>query len=141
MKRIFQWSAGLFALSFVGCAMAFSVGVGVGEEAAIYNLALGWTTFFLLLMIPLFLSLAISGGMLSLRRRREAQQGGAKAKRKYDTSLYDLSENERLDRIMARLSLEERDYLEELLVAREMGLTDDGELTSLDDVLEQFERR
>jgi hypothetical protein len=141
MKRIFRWSAIFFAVSFVGCTLAFSFVVGTGEETALNNLALGGTTFFLFLMIPLFLSTLISGGALTFQRWRGGNRAEDKAKRKYNTSLYDLSENERLDRIMARLSLEEREYLEDLLVAREMGLTDDGELTSLDDVLEQFERR
>jgi phage FluMu protein gp41 len=53
--------------------------------------------------------------------------------------LDDLDDSQRMRRIMAQLTPPDRDYLRERLAAQRLGLSDDGEMVSLDEVLSEYE--
>ena len=60
---------------------------------------------------------------------------GSSSKRKNDF-LADLDNHPaRLQRILRQLSPEDRDYLQQQLAARRLGVSGDGELMTLDDLL------
>jgi hypothetical protein len=87
----------------------------------LYDTATYQARIALLALPPAAILCAVSGGLLRLRHKASSKQPGL--------------EN-RMQRIMNRLAPEERDYLQEKLDQQLIGLGEDGELLSPDDLLD-----
>lgn len=104
---------------------SFFSGVGVGLVAALFC-----TTPFLLLFMMVT-------GIGTLIERNSSPE---KRKRDWSADFYS-SDDQRLRQILSRLSADDRAFLEAKLAERSLGLHDDGEIVSLDDLLDEDSRK
>ncbi len=108
-------AAGLFAL----CALLAQP--DFGGQYQIYERVTLLAQIVFLAALPLLGIVVFSGTALALRRRKKQPS---------------MAEHP-MSRIMQRLAPEERDYLQQQLDQRYVGLGSDGELRSLDDLLDE----
>ncbi len=136
MKQTFKGSLMTLGAMMIISAFLFAVGVVTPESSAIYNAALG-AVVFMMCSSPLVMLVAIVSGIATL-----VNQGQGKAKRKREFTDFGFDNDQRLEDIMQRLSPEQQIYLENKLRNNRLGVnTDDGELMSLDDLLDDFDSK
>ncbi|MAS32536.1 MAG: hypothetical protein CL610_00930 [Anaerolineaceae bacterium] len=118
--QIFYWSRFALVLSLLIFLLCLLAAVWSSpDQMGIYWTATYQARIVLFIIPPAALMTAASGLML---------YRGRKTKQKSDTE-------SRLGQIMTRLSPDERDYLQHELDTRLMGVGDDGELLSVDELL------
>lgn len=135
MKRTFIGSLMALGAMFIITAVLFGIGVGVGEASVLYNIALGGVVMMMCLS-PLVILTTIISGIGTLINRLK---GVEKQKRGYDNFAFD--EDMELDDIMAQLSPQQQDYLQERLRNNRLGVGNDGELMSMNDLLNSYEEK
>lgn len=136
MKRTFKGSLILFGvMCFLFSAMIGIIGT-TDEGTLINNIALGTGVTLLFSSFPVMLTIIVSGiGTLISRG-----QGDEKRKREFTDFGFD--DDSRLEEIMQRLSPEQQVYLENRLRNSRLGVnSDDGELMSLNDLLDDFDSK
>jgi len=95
---------------------------------------------FLMCASPLAVMYSLGiGGMLLWRRMTNVQKKSSKNAR-YDYDL-DFEDDNALAGIMQQLTPEQRAYLEERLEERDLGLGTDGELMSMDELLNEAQKQ
>jgi hypothetical protein len=136
MKRIFRWTLYGFAIYFVLAFIAIFAGIAVGEESELYNVFIGLVAA-LILTSPFLALTSLITGIGSYR------QGKQDSKQKRDFMPYDDygMQDARLERIMKQISPQDRAYLERRLADQEVGLGNDGEIISMDDLLNEYEEK
>ena len=130
MRRIYRWSTyillAFIPVFFAGAFMASAFAKGTMG----YDIASGLLGA-VVCTTPLVGLTALVAGVGNWRERR----AGASAKRKNDF-IAEFEENPaRLQDILRRLSPEDRAYLQQHLAASKLGVSDDGELMSLDELI------
>lgn len=129
MRRLFRATSyaflGMFVLFFIG----IMVMMGFPDQSLISNLGLGLATAVICTSPLVFLTFVVSG-IGSLFQRN------ALPKMKNDMLAMAQDNPERLDDIMQQLSPSDRAYLQRMLDTKRLGISDDGELMSLDELLE-----
>ena len=122
-RRIFRFTSWLVAIMGVLAVAFFILAIPFDDTAT--------SEFFINLMagmicagFPIAMVMAITG----LASRNLDKEKGA-----YVADFVD--DDERLDNIMDKLSNDEKEYIQSLISAKRMGIADDGELTALDDLL------
>ena len=121
LHDVFRWSGRTLLISVVIFMLCALVAVLAPPwHMGLYDTATYQARIVLFLMPPAALLWAASGLLLHYRRK-SARKAGAET---------------RLDRIMQRLAPDERDYLQAKLDERLIGLGQDGELQTLDDLLD-----
>lgn len=135
MKRTFIGSLMTLGTMFIITAVLFGIGVGAGEASVLYNIALGGVVMMMCLSPLVILTTIISGIGTLINRLR----GVEKQKRGYDNFAFD--EDMELDDIMAQLSPQQQDYLQERLRNNRLGIGNDGELMSMNDLLNSYEEK
>lgn len=134
MKKIFRWTLYGFAIYFVLAFIGIFFSVAVGEESAYYDVGIGLVAALMLTSPFLALTSLITGIGSYMRRDDE--------KRKKNEFMYGGDfDDARLERIMNQLSPQDQAYLERRLADREVGLSDDGEIVSMNDLLDEFEQK
>jgi Zn-dependent protease with chaperone function len=124
MRDIFRWSRFALILSAVIFALCALVAViAAPEYMGLYDTATYQARIVLFIMPPAALICALSGLLLRYSRKSSA------------------AAETRLARIMQRLSPDEREYLQQELDERLAGIGDDGELLSLDELLDKQESK
>ncbi len=109
------------------------------ENSSIYNIGLGFLSATLCTSPLVGLSLLVSGIGALVEIFNDEATGTIKRKRRPTMDMDHLDDSQRMRRIMAQLTPQDRDYLRERLAAQRLGLSDDGELVSLDEVLSDDE--
>lgn len=136
MKRTFKNSLMTLGAMVLISAFLFAIGVVTPESSPLYDLALG-SLVFMFCSSPLVILLAIVSGIATLVNRGK---GDEKQKREFTDFGFD--DDSRLEEIMQRLSPEQQDYLENRLRNSRLGVSsDDGELMSLNDLLDDFDSK
>jgi type VI protein secretion system component VasK len=123
LRKLYRWSRAALILSLVVFAICLLIAIfAPPRHMGLYDTAT-YQARIALLALPLAAILcAISGGLLLYQRKASSKQPGL--------------ENQ-MQQIMRRLAPEERDYLQEKLDQQLAGLNEEGELVSLDDLLDQ----
>ena len=130
MKRWFKNTLFTLGAMFVLSAIAMGVGVAAGEKSFLYDPMLG-VIVAMMCVSPLPIVIAIITGIGTLV---ESTTGSGKQKRKnIDIGIHD---DARLRQIMQRLTPEQQIYLEERLRNNRLGVGNDGEIISMDDLFE-----
>jgi hypothetical protein len=130
MRRMYQWSSRVLLALIVLFILGMAISVGFPEETLIHNLSVVVGVFGMC-MSPFIALIALITGIGTLVEGRV----GTSSKRKNDY-LADLDAHpDRLQRILRQLSPEDRDYLQQQLAVRKLGVAGDGELMSLDELL------
>src|SRR5688572_25019826 len=130
MRRMYRWSSRVLLALIVMFALGMAISVGFPEETLIHNLSVVVGVFGMC-MSPFIALIALITGIGTLVEGRV----GTSNKRKNDF-LADLDNHpDRLQRILRQLSPEDRNYLQQQLAVRKLGVSGDGELMSLDDLL------
>ncbi len=140
MKRAYTILSRL-SLFLVGLCM-FSFVMSVAEIGS-YDAWVSVASMSLCAFIPLLALTAVAGVFHLIQRQLMPQQNLVryeKPKRDHHEPLRDADDDAQLARIMSRLNADEQAYLRELLASRRMGLSSDGELMSLDDVLKRYDQ-
>lgn len=136
MQRLYRFSAVFTMILFIACLATFGIQTAFTTEGSVLYENLSTLAGLIIFAIGgSFALTALTGFVLA----RTGQ--GEQKKKKHGEAVEMLDEDARLDHIMNQLSLEERDYLERLLEAKRLGVADDGELTSLDDLMQKYEKR
>lgn len=135
MRRTFLGSLFTLGAMVVLSSLLFGIGVAVGEMSALYSVALGGVVMMMCLSPMVVLIAIISGIGTAINYFR----GNAKQKRGYDDLAFD--EDIELDDIMAQLSPEQQAYLQERLRNARLGVGNDGELMSMNDLLNSYEEK
>ncbi|MEM9952296.1 MAG: hypothetical protein AAF846_11875 [Chloroflexota bacterium] len=138
MERTFKGSLFTLGGMFLAMAIMFGLGVATPENSPIYNVALG-TVVALMCSSPVVMLVAIISGVGSLINRTQGNQGKSKRKREFDTFTYN-NNDAVLEDIMEQLSPEQQAYLERRLQNSSMGVGNDGELISIDDLLSDYDQ-
>lgn len=133
MQRIFRGSLytllGFLAIFFV----AVIAGVGFPEGSLIYGLGTGLAAA-VICTTPFVLLTSVITGIGTMIQRNTNLQMDEKLKNDF---LADFDENPaRIQQIMQQLSPSDRAYLQQVLSARRLGVSGDGELMSLDELLD-----
>ena len=138
MERTFKNSLMTLGAMFMISAICFGMIVATPEGGLIYNTALG---LFVTLMCssPLVILFSLISGIRLLIEKFTGNS--QKKKRVYDDFTYDDEVDANLDDIMARLSPEQQVYLEERLESQRLGVGDDGELMSINELLDSYEEK
>jgi hypothetical protein len=140
MTSWFKGSAQVAAFLVMLLFVSVFLTAATPESSNIYNIGMGFLTATLCASPIVGLSLAVSGiGALVEKFNTDEATGTLKRKRKRRLTLDDLDDSQRMRRIMAQLTPPDRDYLRERLAAQRLGLSDDGEMVSLDEVLSEYE--
>lgn len=135
MKRWFKNSLFTLGAMFVIAAVAIGVAVGAGEKSFLYNPMLGmFATMFCVSPLPTLIAIITGIGSL-------VENFSGQGKRKRDYTDFGFNDDYRMQEIMSHLSPEEQDYLQERLHNSRLGISDDGEITSLDDLFQEDEKR
>lgn len=136
MKRIFRWTLYGFAIYFVVAFIAIFAGIAVGESSEFYDIFIGLVAALMLTAPFLALTSLITGIGSWMQNRQDSKE-------KRDFMPYDDygMQDARLERIMKQISPQDRAYLERRLADREVGLSDDGEIVSMSDLLDEFEQK
>lgn len=140
MKRTYTILSRL-SLFLVGLCM-FSFMMSVAEIGS-YDAWVSVASMSLCAFIPLIALTAIAGVFHLIQRQLMPRQESVryeKPKRDQHEPLSDADDDAQLARIMSRLNADERAYLRELLASRRMGLSSDGELMSLEDVMKRYDQ-
>jgi hypothetical protein len=130
MQQIFKWSRNallaFIPLFFLGIVFGVTFGEGtlLGSFGTALLGAVACTTPFVAL------TALITGIGMMIEGRT-----GTSSKRKNDFLAEFDNNPARLQRILRQLSPEDRDYLQQQLAARRLGVSGDGELVTLDDLL------
>jgi hypothetical protein len=133
MKRVFRWTLYGFAIYFILAFIAMFLGVAMGEGSSLYNVSIGLIAAVMCTLPFLVLTSIVTGiGSLMQRNHEGKQKRGLMPYMDYDDA--------HLERIMNRLSPQDRTYLERRLADREVGLSDDGEIVSLGEFEEKSKR-
>ena len=132
MRRIFKGSLytllGFFVIFFV----AVIFGAGFPDESFLRNFGTGLMAA-VMCSSPLVLVTALITGIGTWFERNTAESF---EKRKNELGVSFEPYPARLSRIMSQLSPDDRAYLEEQLANRRLGVSGDGELMSLDELLD-----
>ena len=131
MRRMYQWSSRVFLALIVMFALGMAISVGFPEETLIHNLSVV-VGVFSMCMTPFIALIAMITGIGTLVERRT---GTSTSKRKNDYLAGLDNHPDRLQRILRQLSPEDRDYLQQQLAVRKLGISGDGELMSLDELM------
>ena len=123
-RRIFRFTSWLVAIMGVLATIFFLLGA-FNNVPATSDMWMSIMASMICAGFPIAMVMAISG---------IASRTVDKDKMPYVNNI--VSEDERLDNILNKLSDEEQDYIEGLIASKRMGIADDGELTSLDDLLD-----
>lgn len=136
MKRTFKSSLMTLGAMVLISAFLFAVGVVTPEKYPLYDIALGGVVF-MFCSSPLVILVAIVSGISTLMNRNQDKE-----KRKHDFTDFGFDEDYRMEEIMQRLSSEQQVYLENRLRNSRLGVnSDDGELMSLNDLLDDFDSK
>lgn len=132
MRRWFK----RFAYTFVGFIplffLAMFLATGFPEGSFLSNIGDGLGVA-AICTAPLVALLATITGIGTLIERFTNQDSGEKQKREFSGNFQ--ADSPELQRILNRLSASDREYLEDYLAARRLGLADDGEMMSLEDLI------
>ena len=130
MHRMYRWSSRVLLALIVLFVLGMAISVGFPKETLIHNLSVV-VGIFSMCMTPFIALIALITGIGTLVEGRV----GTSSKRKNDY-LADLENHPaRLQRILRQLSPEDRDYLQQQLAVRKLGVSGDGELMSLDELM------
>jgi hypothetical protein len=130
------WLSGGYLVSYL-LGLFISIFLGVSfQESVIADMASGLAAA-ILCTTPHVLLFMLITGIGTLRENRNEPE---KRKRDMASEFY-TSDEERLQRILNRLSADDREFLEAQLAGRNLGLHDDGEIVSLTDLLDDQESR
>jgi hypothetical protein len=132
MHRMYRWSSRVLLALIVMFALGMAISVGFPEETLIHNLSVV-VGVFSMCMTPFIALIAMITGIGTLVERRT----GTSTKRKNDYLAHLDNHPDRLQRILRQLSPEDRDYLQQQLAVRKLGVSGDGELMSLDELIAQ----
>lgn len=126
----------LIALASVSTAFMFLIlGMLFIPEETIFFEFLTFLLGAMIFSLPFLLLGILATGLEILIKSNQ------KKKKKYNL-MYEIgSDDVQLQYIMRKLSPEERTYLDERLAEREMGIRDDGEMVSIDELLSEFEEK
>ncbi|MGB7341390.1 MAG: hypothetical protein WBC91_21015 [Phototrophicaceae bacterium] len=137
MKRTFKGSLITLGTMFLTIAILFGVLVATPEDTLFYNMLTG-------IMVagicssPLVMLVTIVSGIATLADRL---QNGSKTKRKNDDFYTNFNESDMdIDDIMRRLTPEQQAYLQQRLHNNRLGVGSDGELVSMNDLLNDFDQ-
>lgn len=125
LHKIYRWSRFALILSiliFMLCALVAMI--APPRYMGLYDTAT-YQARIVLFIIPIAALMCAASGLPLILRRKSTSKDGSET---------------RMERIMHRLAPDERDYLQERLDERIVGLGDDGELMSLDELDEQKSR-
>lgn len=128
-RRIFRFTSWLVALMGVLAVVFFILAIPF-DETATSELFINLMAAMICSGFPIAMVMAITG---------LASRNVDKQKREYITDFVD--EDERLENIMRKLSTDEKQYIQSLIAAKRMGIADDGELTTLNDLLDDDDKR
>lgn len=138
MKRTFKGSLMALGAMVLISAFLFAIGVINPETSPLYDLALGGVVF-MLCSSPLVILVAIVSGIATAISSFSGS-GQEKKKRKFTDLGFD--DDSRMDEIMRRLTPEQQVYLDNKLRNSRLGInSDDGELVSLDSLLNDFDKK
>jgi hypothetical protein len=130
MHRMYRWSSRVLLALIVMFVLGIAISAGFGEGTFVYAIGTVFGVFGAC-MSPFIALIALITGIGTLVEGR----AGTSSKRKNDY-LADLNTNpDRLQRILRQLSPEDRDYLQQQLAVRKLGVSGDGELMSLDELM------
>jgi hypothetical protein len=101
------------------------------------------TTLIVIGMVPIFFILPLLVLGIIVTGIGTLLQGKQDSKQKRDFMPYDDygMQDARLERIMKQISPQDRAYLERRLADQEVGLGNDGEIISMDDLLNEYEEK
>lgn len=139
MERTFKGS--LITLGAMFLIASFFVGLGVATPEGTLLNSIGAGGFITLLCSsPLVMLIAVVSGIRSLINR--VQGAGKKKKKKNDFadfSFADSNSDMQLEDIMRELSPQQQAYLERRLHSSRLGVGNDGELVSINDLLNEYD--
>ncbi|GAB5493345.1 MAG: hypothetical protein Phog2KO_35600 [Phototrophicaceae bacterium] len=138
MEKTFKNSLMVLGAMFMISAICFGIGVATPDESFINNAALGLLVT-LICSSPLVILFSIISGVRLLIDKFTGNS--QKKKRVYEDFAYDDEADANLDDIMAQLSPQQQAYLEERLQSQRLGVGDDGELMSINDLLDNYEEK
>lgn len=139
MRKTFTRSLLFLGGMFVTLTILFFTMIILGEESIIGQLLLN-SSVFLLCASPLVMLVTVFSGLGLLWQSATNTQ--KKKKSEYsDLSDFSFDSDDEMDAIMARLTPEQQDFLQEKLAKRELGLGADGEIVSMNDLLDEFESK
>lgn len=130
MKRWFKNSLFTLGAMFILSAVAMGIGVAAGEKSFLYDPMLG-VIVAMMCVSPLPIIIAIVTGIGTLI---ESTTGSGKQKRKNMGS--GIHDDYQLQQIMNSLTPEQQIYLEERLRNSRLGVGNDGEIISMDDLFD-----
>ena len=134
MKRTLKGSLYVLGAMIAIATIAIAVGVGVTKESSLYNPMIGILAA-LIFSSPIVMLVAIISGIGTLVNR-----GHSDEKRKREFTDFSFHDDSQLEEIMLRLSPEQQIYLDNKLRNNRLGVnTDDGELMSLDELMDDFD--
>lgn len=107
-----------------------TLGLGIACTSSLFSSPRSLANLFVFLFC-----LTVFTGFIALIKT--ASQRNRKSKKHY-LPLRVQQDDARLGRILASLAPDDRDYLLSLLEAKRLGLINDGELTSIDDLQQQY---
>ena len=131
MRRIFKGSMYTLLGFLVLFFFAMILGAGFPEGTTQYSLGIGVAAA-VICSTPLVMLVMFVTGIASWIERNT----GSASKRKNDLGMGVEPYPARLARIMNQLSSDDRAYLQEQLANRRLGVSSDGELMSLDELLD-----
>ncbi len=135
MRRAFIGSLVTLGVMFIIASISVGIGVATAEGSLLNSVAAG-TFITMLCSSPLVFLVALVSGIATLVERLKGKQ---KRKRVYEN--FDFNEDIELDDIMARLTPDQQNYLQEQLRSNRLGLGNDGELMSMNELLNNFEEK
>lgn len=135
MRRAFIGSLVTLGVMFIIASISVGIGVATPEGSLLNSVAAG-TFITMLCSSPLVFLVALVTGIATLVERLQGKQ---KRKRSYENFAFD--EDIELDDIMARLTPDQQAYLQEQLRSNRLGLGNDGELMSMNDLLDSYEEK
>lgn len=134
MKRIFRWTLYGYAIYFVLTFIAMFISVAASEGTGLYDVGIALLAA-IMITSPFLVLTSLVTGIASYMRRNQGE------KQKLDFMPYEDSDYSRLERIMNQLSPQDRAFLERKLADKEVGLSDDGEIVSMNDLLDKNEEK
>jgi hypothetical protein len=138
MTSWFKGTAKVTAYLLVMLFVAAFLAGATPENSTLYNTGMGLMVATACVSPFIGVSLLVSG-IGSIMETVNRNQSSEKRKRKNRLPLEDMDDDHRIRRIMAQLTPPDRDYLHERLADRQLGLSDDGEMVSLDDILADYD--
>lgn len=135
MKSTFKSSLMSLGAMVLLSAFLFAMIVVIPESILLYDIALGGVVF-MMCSSPLVILIAIVSGIATAISSFSGQE-----KKKRDFTDFGLDDDSRMDEIMSRLTAEQQIYLENKLRNSRLGISSDGELMSMDDLLDDFDSK